>query len=125
MYPTLSLLLVCSGPDDNLPDLTVDDIKAHYCIVDSLNTLVLMDGPDISKIDRYVVLGKDIRNDGIVIRRGEERLFGCMVNPLVFGLFYEDCDSSECTQIGGIKVIDYEGFAGAPRYVGCAPDTSS
>jgi hypothetical protein len=125
MYPALGLLLACSGAEDNLPDLTLDDIKEQYRLVDSLNALVFSDGLGIIKIDRYVVLGTDIRNGGIVIRRGEERMFGCMLHHLVFGLFYEDCDSSECTLIEGIKVIDYEGFTGTPRYVGCAPDTSS
>ncbi len=126
--PVISLILTCrgpEGPEDELRDLTLGDIKREYSVVGSLNVLVFQNELDTSKIDHYVVLGRDIRNEGIVIRRGEKRLFGCMLYPLVFGLFYEDCDSSECTRIEGIKVIDHEGIVGTPRYVGCAPDTSS
>ncbi|MFB0516171.1 MAG: hypothetical protein ACETWG_06160, partial [Candidatus Neomarinimicrobiota bacterium] len=102
-----------------------DDIKELYRQVESLNALVFRNELDTSEVDRYVVLGRDIRNDEVVVRRGEERLFGCKMYPLLFGLFYENCDSSQCSHVGGIKVIDHEGFAGTPRYVGCAPDTSS
>lgn len=121
----LGLFLTCTGPEDNLPDLTLDDIKEQYCQVDSLNALVFRNELDTSEVDRHVVLGRDIRNDEVVVRRGEERLLGCIMYPLLFGLFYENSDSSQCSQVGGIKVIDYEGIAGIPRYVGCAPDTSS
>jgi len=113
------------GPEDELRDLTLDDIKREYSAVDSLNVLVFRNELDTSKIDRYMVLGRDIRNSSIVVRRGEARAFGCIFYDLVFGLFYENGDSSRCTQIGGTKIIDHEGLAGTPRYVGCAPDTIS
>ncbi|MFC1543121.1 hypothetical protein ACFL4K_01120 [Candidatus Neomarinimicrobiota bacterium] len=123
--PAISLILTCTGPEDNLPDLTLDDIKEQYRQVDTLNALVFRNELDTSKVDRYLVLGRDFRNDEVIVRRGEERLLGCFMHPLFFGLFYENSDSSQCSQVGGIKVIDYEGIAGTPRYVGCAPDTSS
>ncbi|UCH09602.1 MAG: hypothetical protein JSU61_10290 [Fidelibacterota bacterium] len=121
----LSLILACAGPEEELPDLSLDDIREQYRIVDSLNVLVFSNELDTSDVDRYVVLGRDIRNGGIVIRRGEKRMVGCIMFRTLFGLFYEDCDSSACNGIGGIKVIDYQGYAGVPYYVGCAPDTSS
>jgi hypothetical protein len=123
-FLVLGLLLKCTGPEDDLPNLTLDDIKEQYRIVDSLNTLIFSNELETSGIDRYVVLGRDIRNEGIVVRRGEERFLGCIKLPLIFGLFYESGDSNQCSQIEGTKIIDYEGYAGIPRYVGCAPDTS-
>ena len=113
-----------SSPEDNLPRMSVEDIKREYRIVDSLNVLSFNNELDTSKIDRYVTLGMDERNDLVVVRRCEDRLFGCMLTYNVFGLFYEDCDSLACTEAVGTRVIDYEGIAGSPRFIGYAPDTS-
>ncbi len=74
--PAISLILTCmgpEGPEDELRDLTLDDIKREYRVVDSLNVLVFRNEIDTSKIDRYVVLGRDIRNGSIVVRRGDVR----------------------------------------------------
>ena len=128
--PFLLFILLCwgcswlSGPEDNLPRLTVEDVKREYRIVDSLNVLSFNNELDTSKINRYVTLGIDERNDLVVVQRCEDRLFGCKLTYNVFGLFYEDCDSLDCTESVGIRVIDYEGFAGSPHFIGCAPDTS-
>lgn len=125
MLLNLLLMSTCTEPEEYLPDLSLDEIREQYRQVDSLNSLVFQNELDISGVDRYVVLGKDIRNDEVIVRKGEKRLLGCKMYPLMFGLFYDNCDSSHCTKVGGIKVIDHEGFAGTPRFVGCAPDTCS
>jgi hypothetical protein len=126
----LIVFLSCNNPasnndeDNNYKKLSLDDIKAEYREVDSLNNLRIENKLDTSSIERYLVIGKDIRNNQIVVRICGTRLFGCLVTHNVFDLFYEYCDSVKCDKIGGIKVIDYQGFTGEPAYIGCQPDTT-
>jgi len=114
-----------SGENDDYKVLGLEDIRNEYRIVDSLNFLSFQNKLDIKKSDRYVILGIDSRNDLLLIRQcDEQRLFGCLMYNNVFGLFYDDCDSSWCEENEGITVIDHEGYAGFPNFIGCSPDTS-
>ena len=116
-----------NNSDDNVDYkvLDIEDIKYEYRIVDSLNTLSFQNELDTSNLDRNVIIGIDLRNDILLIRRcDEQRLFGCLMYANVFGLFYDDCDSTWCEENEAITVIDYEGIVGIPKFIGCSPDTS-
>ena len=132
IIPIFLVLVVssCENPDEENYDsdyrlLTLADIKAEYRIVDSLNTLSFQNELDTTDLDRHIVLGIDSRNDHLLARRCDQiRLMGCLIYQNVSGLYYDDCDSTQCEDIDGIFIIDYEGFAGIPRFIGCSPDTN-
>lgn len=124
----MALLLGCDGPGITgakaLPALDRDDIIWEYAVTDSLNRLVFSREIDGADLPRLVVLGPDERNQRVLVRRCEDRFSGCKLTHNVSGLFYEDCISTDCGDIGGVPVIDYVGIVGTPRYTGCEPDTS-
>jgi len=118
-------ILSYSHEDNHFEFLSVEDIRVEYRIVDSLNTLSFNGELDTTSLDRYMILGMDPRNDQIIVRRCDrERLFGCLMYHNVFGLFYQNCNSTSCLELEGVSIIDHEGFAGYPRFIGCSPDTS-
>jgi hypothetical protein len=107
------------GFADDVPLLTLDEIKQEYYIADSLNRL-----EDRSNIDTSTItLGVDKRNGKVVIRTCQTRGFGCLLFTDYYTIKYQDCDSVCCEKNDGIWLVDYVGFAGTRSVVGCVPDT--